>query len=245
MASEGAVWPSIGRMLTEDARRLSASRLEQADGATRDELRLALAASLLTAPPTSEGRLGEAEDLLRQLVDGRHGAEALWLLARIPHVHRAAPDAAEAAVRYRRLIDTHPDHALAAQAEVKLAIIELAPLSRAGADAARRDSLIAAHEGALPSLADPIARRDLRLVLAEARLHAGCQAEALTHLETAITDGLVSGPAVGDLLVRAGELARLLGEPARAAGHYRAFLAAFPRDQRAHLVRERLAGVAP
>ncbi len=62
---------------------------------------------------------------------------------------------------------------------------------------------------------------------------------------TRVRDGLVNGPAVGDLLVRAGELARLLGEPARAAGHYRAFLAAFPRDQRAHLVRERLAGVAP
>jgi hypothetical protein len=45
--------------------------------------------------------------------------------------------------------------------------------------------------------------------------------------------------------VRAGELARLAGDPARAAGHYRAFLAAFPRDQRAHLVRQRLVGVAP
>lgn len=240
-AAEQRPWNDLGRLLAEDARGAFTAALASATPERRGDLQLGLAASLLTAPPTSEGRLDQAEGLLRGLVDGPRGAEALWLLARIPQVHRARPDAGEAAVRYRRLIDAHPAHVLAAQAQVKLAILELGPRSRTSAPDAGRDALLATHEAALASIADPIARRDLQLVLAEARLHAGALAEALAHLEAVIAGGQVSGPPAGDLLVRAGELARRLGEPARAAGHYRAFLAAWPRDQRAHLVRQRLA----
>jgi len=223
-------WEAMSRQLTEEARRRFVARQADPD---RD---LGLAASLLTAAPTSEGRLDEAEALLGGLVGGPREAEALWLLARIPHLHRAVSDRAEAQARYRRLCERRPDHVLAQAARVKLAILALAGV---GFDPEIGSSQVEAFEIGVTALA-PGPRRDLRLILAEAWQRLGEDARASKHLEALIDEDGLAGPVRGDVLVRAATLARRAGDIDRADRHDRAFLAEFPRDQRADLINRRL-----
>jgi tetratricopeptide (TPR) repeat protein len=237
-----AAWEAMAHGQFPEAHRLFAAerQLRPADR----EVRLGEALSLLELQPRTHARIRRGAELLDELLEedsgDEIGARARYFRARLEHVHRLSPDPASSVPHYERLIEAHPDHPLAGQALAKLALVKLyreqpaAELKAAFAELDQRSA----------GVADPAARRDLHLILAEAslRLQLG-EEEALRHFLAAMGAGVLLRPVLADTLARIGELAAQLGEIGLARAHYGRFLAEFPRDPRWLLIAERMAAL--
>jgi len=213
----------------------------------RPEARLGQALSLLALQPSTQNNVDRAESLLRTLADDPQNpayADALYFLARIAQVHRTIPDPDEALRRYSVLMEAIPGHPLAQLAEVKVAILRLYVLPHPEAVAGR--DLFAELDTRGGSLTDPDALRDFYTVLADAAAHFEIDFERrYAFLRKIDATGRTGGNMRADLLVRLGETARLLERPAEARTYYERFLAEFPRNNRAHVVTERLQSLPP
>lgn len=208
------------------------------------EAKLGQALTLLRLQPKTERRIASAADLLDQLIEEDStdavGVEARYFRARVEHVHRMPPRPRAAVQHYEELIRSHPKSALAGQAWVKLALIELydPESARSPAETFTRFAEQAAE------IESSSARRDLHLVLGEAALRLSLgETEALEQFVAASRLEPRLRPTRADTLVRIGELASALGRGETARSHYRLFLEEYPRDPRRLAVAQHLAAL--
>lgn len=250
LASPGTAAPpppadSLGQAWTDATLYLfkqSYLEFKQAEGR---EARLGRAALLLLQQPKTEANLAQAERELTALAEldppDEHGAAALYLLGRLAQLHRARPDDALAARHYRRLIAARPEHLLADQARIKLALIALhAP----GLAPDQLPPLFDTLGAEADALARPASRRDYHLVLATAAQHHRLGDERLLrHYLAADRAGITSPTPRSNVTVAVGELASRLGQNELARHYFERFLAEFTRDYRRTLVRDKLAAL--
>lgn len=219
-------WLKAARMLPAEAYR------EFAAAPASREVLLGRAVTLLNVPPVAPGNLERAATWLESLRgDDEVGIAATYFLARLEQVHRMPPNPERALALYEELYRRHPQHALAQMGWVKAAI---GRVYEPGVD-------FAAIERSGEGLTDPQAVRDFHLALADAAGRLRLPAEKqLEHLLAVDRVGMARRKTSGDVWVRIAELARETGRRELAREYARRFLAEFPNDQRAHLVRERL-----
>lgn len=236
-------WEALSSGMFSEAHESFAAELET-QPADRDA-RLGAAVSLLLLQPRTETRLIAAIERLETLLAENEvdevGLNARYFRARIEHVHRLPAAPLTAIGHYEKLIAIRPDHPVAEQALVKLAILRIYGAS----DAADRRARFAYFDSRVGIVRDIGARRDLHLALGEAalRFHLGDE-PALEHFVAALEAGIRLRPLRADTLVRVGELAGALGRPELARAHYRTFLDEFPRDPRQLAVRQRFEALA-
>jgi hypothetical protein len=208
-----------------------------------EEARLGAALTRLQLQPKTAANVDAAAAALRELAaagDPVLAPVALHTLARIEHVHRLRPDLSAAVARYEELRRLYPDHPLADEAVVRLAIIAFqdpSPPERAAAELARFAALAS-------DLRSADARRDLHLLLADTALRLRHdEAFALEHYLAAEAAGIHLAAIRTTVLVSIGELAARLGRPEVARRHLEDYLVFAPRDNRRTLVLERLASL--
>jgi tetratricopeptide (TPR) repeat protein len=206
-----------------------------------DEARLGAALSYLALQPWTAGNANAAEALLSEMIrnpGGNFRPEAFYYYARIPQIHRDPSNNEEALRRYERLISEHPKHRLAELARLKAAILRLYAVDDGEAPLQKFETLFS--EG--KSLNDPDVIRDYYRILADAAAYYELGDEKTYEcLKRMDETGRTSGSVRIHLLARLGELARLTGRPDEAIGYYEQFLAEFPNNDRAMLVRQHLA----
>ncbi|EIQ00530.1 hypothetical protein OpiT1DRAFT_05075 [Opitutaceae bacterium TAV1] len=240
-------WDDIARGLFHEAHQAFAAAGDTGDtGDTDRETRLGTALTLLQLQPKTDANIRRAATLLTRLHEENPGDEtglaALYYLGRIEHLHRTPADPEAAARYYRELISTRPDHPLAGQARVKLALIEL---YRSGGRPEDRAQTVARLTPLADRQPDAASRRDLHLVLGEAALRFGLGSQlALDHFRAALEAGILRATLRADTLVRCGELARELGHADEARRYYETFLADFRRDVRRRTITETLAALS-
>lgn len=249
--------PEGGEVALLEARRLSGQflfnealeqyRVAEQEGADAGEVRFGRAIALLNLQPQRASNINQAIQLLDAIIAEGAGAAgangdlvvvARYFRARIAHHHQSPVRPAEAAERYAALFRDHPEHRLAQQAMVKMAILRLYDPG----DPAPRAALIAEFAALAGHFADAVARRDMHLTLGHAGLFFDLPPElALDHLLAAKSAGVEGHGSRGNLLVAIGELARETGRTEVAAQHYREFLERHRRDNRVYTIRQRLA----
>lgn len=204
--------------------------------------RLGEALALLNLNPKTAGNVDAARELVTALAagdpDDRWTVHAKWQLGRIAELHANPADTAEACRHYQRVFTDHPDTELADTARVRFVLLQLyEPVGRD--EIARR---LATFESFAAHVKTPPARRDFHLVMADACFfHALDPATALRHTIAAHELGIEQPARELTLIVRIAELSRELGQREQAIAYYRRYLAAAQLDNRAQLIRERLA----
>ena len=196
------------------------------------------AVALLTRQPRSRQNIARADAWLAELATrpDELGLQARYLRARVAELHLFEPDPALAARRYEELVALAPEHPLAQAAVPKLVRQRIYQLGH--------DPLIALAdaESWAEVLTAPDARRDFHQVMARSHLFFKSSPEtALRHLLATREAGQHIPAGAASTLASIGELARELGQTATARAAYRAFLENHPRDQRVHMIRQRLA----
>lgn len=167
--------------------------------------------------------------------DRDHAARALWLRARLEHVHRPVPDPAAAARWYATLAE-RGDSALAERARFMALWCDLE--AAAGTSVEPEHRALAAAAG---RLADPTLRRSARVILGRLALVERRDARAaLEHFSAALE--IEAPPSARDaaLLAAAASLAEDEKSNEAAADFTRRFLHKYPRDARRALMAERL-----
>jgi hypothetical protein len=241
-ASEvAAAWDLLERMLYQDAAP-AFDRLRAAPDAS-PAVQLGHAVSLLFRQPRTRANLSSAETTLQELArsaDLRWGLLARYYLARFDHVHAFEPDLERAEARYGELWREFPGTELGQRAFLHAAI--LAQHQPAGPEDKRRQ--LEALDRAATGLTEPSLRRIYHFHAGEAwQRWLGEPSRAYDHYRSASEGGLTRLDDQANLLVRLAELAVALDEPAEARRWHEEFLREFPRDPRAHLLRQRLEGM--
>ncbi len=218
------------------------------EGQDSREARLGHAALLLLQQPKTDANLDQAVAELEKLAGDAAGPgdepaiSARYLLGRIAHAHRTPADPALAASHYRRLIAEHPDHFLADQALVKLALIEI---YEPGLPVDERLTRIDLFGERAERLTRPGSRRDLHLVLATACANLRLDdTRCLRHYLDADQAGVERPILRANVTVAIGELARRLGQDELARRYFERFLDEFKRDHRRALVEDKLHSLA-
>jgi hypothetical protein len=206
---------------------------------------LGRAAALLNVQPRSGDRVVEARALLdRIVVENSHddvGVTSRYLLARIADAHQHPRDQPTAARLYRSLLTEHTAHPLAQAAGVKLALILLYDTGEANLDA-RFD----AAESLLGQVTQRGPRSDLLVILGRSALHfKRPSVDALRWFSAARVVGFSMRGVEADTLVSLSQLAAESGDTALERECLIEFVEAFPRDNRAAWLRERLARLRP
>jgi len=203
-------------------------------GASR-EAALGAALAAINRPPVTPTSLEDARRQLTELArtsdDPGHAAQ--YFLGRLLQLHPFAPDPAAAVRAYEALVATGADDRWCRLALIKLVLLRLTLVPGPGDLAARQ----AAVEGALTRTGDAGTRRDLHLVIAEARLgDERYDAVTLGHLRAALAATAPADILRPDLLIQTGRLASRLGERAVAHASYAAFLRDYPKERRTFTV---------
>lgn len=208
------------------------------------EARYGQALNLLMRQPKTAGNVDRAAAMLSELAaaepDSEIGIGARYYLGRIEQTHRITPDPVAARQIFQELIAAHPAHAYAQQAVVKLAIIDL--YDRVPAQT-RRERFDALAEQA-PGLSDPIARRDLYMLLADTvQRFDYAPSIALELLIRADEIGIARLAERANTWIRIGLIASETERPEIARVYFEKFLNNFIRDGRRHTIEERLAAL--
>ncbi len=170
------------------------------------------------------------------------GIAAAYYLVRLRQIDESDAEPQALIHAYQALLQAHPGHPIAELAAPKLAILLLYDAGDASTWAQR----VAAVEALLPGLQSTAARRDTRLVLADAllKLHRD-HARAFPLLDYCLRANLIARPPrLGALLLQAAESARLLHLTPEAIHYYRRYLAEYPREAKADEIKRRLAALA-
>lgn len=230
-------WRDTAFSLFRDANR---AFIEQ----TGREARLGQALSLLQVQPKTDRNISEAASLLEEVratdQNDNLGITARYYLGRLEHVHRTQPAPAAALPHYRELVRDHPQHPLAAQAAVKMGIIELySPLPNE-----ERNRLIRDYSALAQTFTDANGRRDLHLLIGEVILRFDLdKAAALDQFRAADAAGITRSTLQAEIWVKIGELARELEQYELARTYYQRFMELAVRDNRRRMIEERLAAL--
>lgn len=205
--------------------------------------RLALGLALLNRQPRNDANLAEAlghfEALAAEDPADEAGIAARYFAARWWQVHAPQPDLGRARRAYLELAESAPQHPLAQYGLVKVGIMDL--YTTTTLEPAERIQNV---EALLPRLSHPAVRRSLRHVLGQA-----CQvlvddpARALGHYEAALADGLAKDNLHADVLLRAAETARRIGDAPKARALLENYVERYPRGHATRLAREILASL--
>lgn len=208
------------------------------------ENRYALAISQLNRQPKNDRTVAQARRLLAALVEEPSAPDdeitlaARFYLARIFQLHQSKPDLAAARSAYRELSRAPGGGFWAETASVKWATLGLYEITPWSEKAGR----LAEGEQELLRLTNPTLQKDLHIILADGYEKFGVSLPAaLRHLEAAWALGIERGIDQGDFLARMGELARLIGDRAKARGYFGEFLKRFRRDERVYWITLKLA----
>lgn len=209
-----------------------------------DDARYGEALTLLMRQPKTAGNVERAAQMLSSLAasqpDSELGIGARYHLGRIEQVHRMTPDPAAARRHYQELVTAHPEHTLAQQAVVKLAILDIYERVPANVRRQRYDAYAARAVG----LSYGPARRDLHLLLADTAQRFDYPATlALEHLLSADAVGIARRAEQANIWVRIGVIASETGRPEVARSFFEKFLANYLRDNRRLMIEERLAAL--
>ncbi len=205
------------------------------------EARVGRAAALLAAQPRTAATLERARTLLEGVVEEQlhddWAVMAEYLLARWHQAHALQPDPAEGERRLLALLEARAGHPWADAAAPKLAIAWFAA-ERDAAEFARREERFAEI---LERVRDPAARRDARLVWADAALRLGPDhARALPHFRALAEEAEALRPSLrARVLFQVAESAAALGLGEEAVEGWRRFAREFPHDARAGEARRR------
>ncbi len=233
-----SIWEQMAELNLDAVRREAGSPEVQ----NNPHAQLAAAVALLNRQPKTASNVEAASNQLESLAtnstqeDVRPWATYFW--ARAAQLHEVPSRPAEAAARYRQLAHAAPRHPAAQRGLVKLIVLlvydhEVEP--------SRQDGFAAAVE-LLPSLHDPGAHAEARLVLGRAAVFFKLPDEtALEHLEIALRTGVANPTVRASTLVSIGELAARNGRHGQALDRYRQFLAENERDQRVNDIRRLVA----
>lgn len=229
-------WALLGRYLYRDA----ADVFRAAPGGPARDL--GLAAALLNESPVTDGKIADAERMLRAVAAGADPAAASYaryLLARVLHQHRGAP-IPEVERAYRAVIAADPHGRPAQLAAAHLALVELYQRPDL-AVAARLDAAQAlapvAGDAALPEVAFSYYR-----ALANAAMYYDVvDPRVIGWLKQACAIGTTDEITQSTLLLQVAETSRIIGDQAQAVAFYRRFLAAaVPTDQRYYTAQMRM-----
>lgn len=233
-------WRDLAGYLFRDARE---AFTRDAAGADRQRA-LGAAASLLNEPPTTPGKVAQAEAQLRDLVQANPGDEAAvyarYLLARIAHLHRPA-EIPEIEAAYRAVISAAPGHPLAQLAAGKLALVFL--YQRPDLTVPQRLTAAAALAPVAGAEQLPETACIFYRVLAEAALfYDVVDDRVLGWLQRADAIGSRDVMTATGVRLQLAEVARALGHRDEAIGYYRVYLStAVPTDNRYRTAAEHMA----
>lgn len=205
------------------------------------EARVGRATALLAAQPRTAATLERARALLEGVVEEKlqddWAVMAEYLLARWHEVHAITPDPAEGEKRLLALLEARAGHPWADAAASKLAIAWFAA-ERDEAEFARKERSFA---GLLERVRDAAARRDARLVVADAALRLGPDhVRALPHFRALAEEAEALRPSLrARVLFQVAESAAALGLREEAAAGWRRFAEEFPNDARTGEARRR------
>ncbi len=228
-------------------RKLAAGEAAAADFGRSEgrEARVGRAVAALAAQPRTAAALERArallEDVVPEEIQDDWAVMAEYLLARWHEAHAIEPDRAEGERRLLALLEARAGHPWADAAAPKLAIAWFAA-ERDAAEFARKEGRFAPL---LERVRDAAARRDARLVLADAALRLGPDhARALPHYRALAEEAEALRPSLrARVLFQVAESAAALGLREEAAEGWRRFAREFPTDARAAEARRRAAEV--
>ena len=229
-----AAWQALSIGFYDDAGNLFAT------AGTGREAQLGAAITMINRPPVTPSSLIEAQSRFAELarINDEPGRAARYFSGRLQQLHPVKPNPVAAAHEYEALVATGTDDTWCRLALIKLVILRLTLLPPAGDLTAR----FAAVEPSLERTSDPITRRDLHLVIAEARLnHRVYDNVTLGHLQSALAATAPADALRPDMLVQTGRLASRLGDRATARTCYEQFLKDYPKERRNFTVSTALA----
>ncbi len=211
---------------------------DRADG-PRDA-RFGYAVSLLSATPSTEQRLDEAESIFANLSDSGDddfGLGSRFLLGRLFQIYRSPSDPDRAAEQFRWLVENHPESRWGQMALTKLTMVVVYALPGIGTPEER----ISEGDVLLEKAVTPDARRDINMILASAHFHYELEPTgALPYLIAAEEGGLLDAGTRSDVLVRIGELLALAGRPEEAIVYYGRFVDDFYGAARRYAVEQKI-----
>lgn len=193
----------------------------------------------LTRLPITRDRWQELDLALTGLSAGADdiSAQALYLRARLYHVHSAPSNHSRAGELYRELAKRHPASHWAQLGLVKLGLISLYALPEP-TDAADRLARVASL---LDELTEPALRRDLQMQIGWAGLFYNRPLdEVLPHLIAAEQEGGLFGLIPEDLVLQIGELSLRAGHVEQARSYFERFIREYPVSLRRYNVEQRL-----
>ncbi len=235
-----AGWQALSNYRPADALKIFDASAGSPTPAVAREARFGHAVALLDIQPVSTAALDEAKKIFGDLADSGADDSAQggrFFLGRIAQQHLPAPDPAEAARQYRRLIAEHPGTTWAESAVTRLAVLEIYALNLQAPPATR----LAEAEKLLADAHTPSAQSDVHYAIANAIFfHRLPAAGALPHRIAAEQLGRLEWPTRIEVLVQIAELSRLEGNRAQAVKYYHTFLKENPRDLRTYIVHKRL-----
>lgn len=211
---------------------------DQPDGPR--EARFGYGVSLLSATPSTEQRLNEAEAIFEDLAgsgEDRFALGSRFLLGRISQIYRSPSDPARAAEHFHQLIEAHPDSRWGQMALTKLTMVVVYALP----DAGEPQSRIVAGEALLGLARNPDSRRDINMILASAVFHYGLEpTDALPFLMAAEAEGNLDVGTRSDVLVRIGELLVMADRTDEAIVFYRKFVDDFYGAARRYAIEQKI-----
>lgn len=204
------------------------------------EARFGYAVALLSAVPSTEGRLNEAERIFRSLADSgddNFGLGSRFLLGRLAQIYRSPSDPGTAAGYFQGLVDDHPDTRWGQMSLVKLAMVLIYAMPDAGSPEER----IAMGKELLEKATNRDSRRDLNLIIGSAHFHYDLDPTgAVGFLIDAEEEGELDVGTRADVLIRIGELLVLSGRPKEAIVYYQRFVDDFYGAARRYAVEQKI-----
>ncbi|MDB6094245.1 MAG: hypothetical protein JWM32_1807 [Verrucomicrobia bacterium] len=247
IAAEGngnAGWKELADYRPEQALQTFGRQVALADPAINRSARFGRAVALLDRQPVTPAQIEEARGIFRELAerdvdDVAQGAR--FFLGRIAQHHLQVPDDEAASREFRRLIADHEASIWAQSALSRLALIQIYALNPQAPPQER----IAEVEKLLAHARTSSAKGELHLVMANAIFFYRLPAqEALPHLLAAEQFARLEWSVRSEVLVQIAELSRSAGQTEQAARYYALFLKENPRDPRAYIISEHVAGMA-
>ena len=211
-------------------------------GESDDTLAFAGALALLNRQPKTRSNLDKAQRTFKGLAleatDADIRIAALYFLGRLVEIHRYPYGREEAFVRYRRLIEQHPDHFFGQLALNRCLTLALYDPSRTRSE---RRTRFHEFEVLGKEMGNRHVQSSFHFLMARASQRLGMPGEiSLKHYMAAIRLGITVGIFRANALVIAGVLSEELGRNKVAVELLTRFLTEFPRDARNTMVKERL-----
>lgn len=204
------------------------------------EARFGYGVALLSAVPSTEANLNEAErvfGLLADSGDDDYGLGSHFLLGRLAQIYRSPSDPGTAIRHFQWLVDHHVNTRWGQMSLVKLAMVLIYAMPDAGSPEER----IAMGTELLEKAVNRDSRRDLNLIIASAHFHYELEPTgAVGFLIAAEEEGDLDVGTRSDVLIQIGELLVLSGRTEEAIVYYQRFVDEFYGAARRYAVEQKI-----